>query len=378
MTPNWWWVISAVLGGAAIAHGATSRAWQKRTRKLVAEYESQLAQERECTTTWAKVGACANQLFPVFIGQLKSVVKETEAAAAGLIERFQGIARRAREQAHEASTLLHMGEGTGDGQVSVAGILQEVKLTMDLFVQQVMSTSRITMNAVTVMEQAVETTTRISQVVEEVEFIADQTRLLALNAAIEAARAGEHGRGFAVVADEVTKLANRSGQAAIQIRALATEVKNTTQSAMKELHGLAALDLSETISAQKRVVEMTHVMAAKNEALAENVTESTQRAEELGKDIGQIVMSMQFQDITRQKIEHVYGPLEKLRGPMQALEQRKNGDEFPVEILDELKHLENCYTMESERVAMKAAQGGAVQEEVGTTAGASEDNVTLF
>lgn len=58
------------------------------------------------------------------------------------------------------------------------------------------------------IEELVDMTNKINEIVKGVDAIADQTNLLALNASIEAARAGEHGRGFAVVAEEIRKLAD--------------------------------------------------------------------------------------------------------------------------------------------------------------------------
>jgi methyl-accepting chemotaxis protein len=94
-----------------------------------------------------------------------------------------------------------------------------------------------------------------------IDEIARQTNLLALNAAVEAARAGEAGRGFAVVASEVRSLAQRSSQAAKDIKDLITSSSGQVQQGV-ELVNRAGASLTEIVDSIKKVAEIVSAIAA--------------------------------------------------------------------------------------------------------------------
>jgi methyl-accepting chemotaxis protein len=379
MSAGWWWVIVGVLAGGGLATSLLWRVWHWRLESERAQAQAEQSKLEARCRAWEEFAGDALPILPILVEQLKAVVSQTESAALELCGRFRRISERAKEQADQASRLVSESVHDQEGNtVTVETILQEIDLTLNQFVQDVRKTARVTMGVVAVMDEVDTNTKAVAGILGEVEFIADQTRLLALNAAIEAARAGEYGRGFSVVADEIAKLANRSGIAVTNIRKLITTVQDSMGRASKELAALASVDVSETLAAKARVEERTRAVIRRNADLHAKIQLADGRASELVHDISQVVMSMQFQDMTRQKIEHVTASLARVHDCMKHLADPKE-ELTPLfrETLQELRALEQTYTMESERAVARAVRNRGAPETVGAGV-APSNHVTLF
>ncbi|KRA04740.1 methyl-accepting chemotaxis protein [Acidovorax sp. Root568] len=138
--------------------------------------------------------------------------------------------------------------------------------------QLAMSASTVAVQGGDVVAEVVDTmkgindsSRKIADIISVIDGIAFQTNILALNAAVEAARAGEQGRGFAVVAGEVRSLAQRSAEAAKEIKGLiGTSVERVERGTA--LVDKAGATMTEVVSAIRRVTDiMGEISAASSE-----------------------------------------------------------------------------------------------------------------
>lgn len=127
--------------------------------------------------------------------------------------------------------------------------------------QTATKTGQLTGKVVDTMTRITQSSQKIAAIISVIDGIAFQTNILALNAAVEAARAGEQGRGFSVVATEVRELAQRSADAAKEIKSLIDEsVEWVTLGA--DLVNHAGTTINELVVSVKQVTKLMQEIAA--------------------------------------------------------------------------------------------------------------------
>ncbi|RVT49297.1 methyl-accepting chemotaxis protein [Rubrivivax albus] len=149
---------------------------------------------------------------------------------------------------------------------------------------------------------------RIADIIGTIDGIAFQTNILALNAAVEAARAGEQGRGFAVVAGEVRTLAQRSAQAAREIKSLITDSVERVESG-SVLADQAGATMSEVVSAIRRVTDIVGEISSAS-------AEQSQGVSQVGDAVSQMDQATQQNAAL---VEESAAAAESLRQQAQAL-----------------------------------------------------------
>ena len=128
-------------------------------------------------------------------------------------------------------------------------------------------------DTISAMEAIESSSKQISQIISVIDDIAFQTNLLALNAGVEAARAGDAGRGFAVVAQEVRALAQRSSDAAKEIKTLITASSRHVETGV-DLVGRAGTALHEIVDRVDAINTLIASIAASSKEQADSLSEA--------------------------------------------------------------------------------------------------------
>ena len=315
----WGIVLGSLLAGGA----ALTFAWLNQ-RRIVTEIQraSDAADEVALGHLDRVLSARDNDEVGHLMDALGRMVHELSGSINTVKQAAQSIGTASIEIASGNQDLSQRTENTASSLQETASSMVQLTTTVRNTADAARSADSLASNAAdsarrggSVMEQVVANMSeidvasrKINEIIGVIDGIAFQTNILALNAAVEAARAGEQGRGFAVVAGEVRSLAQRSAQAAREIKNLIGASTERVEVGAR-LVGEAGASMRDIVSGVERVTQI--------------ISEITRAAEQESNGIGQVNIAVgELDQMTQQNaalVEQSAAAAESLKHQAQTL-----------------------------------------------------------
>jgi len=235
------------------------------TRRMTVESNDEIGQ---LASAFNRFVTSLSELVRQLRASSESIATGSSQIAVGNLDLSQRTEEQASNLQQTAASMEQLTETVrrnADNAVSASGIVASAA-------DSAAHGGEVVRDVVRTMAQITDSSRRIADIVGVVDGIAFQTNILALNAAVEAARAGEQGRGFAVVAGEVRSLAQRSAEAAREIKSLiATSVENVESGASRVADAGRAMDaiVDQVAKAKSLVGEISQVSQDQSQGIGQ-------------------------------------------------------------------------------------------------------------
>lgn len=254
------------------------------------------------------------------IDEVKGTGRLVEEKISEIAARFQNLATNAGRQGEQIQEVIALSaEIEIDGEfLKLVEVPEVMEGVLEDIIGTVLQMSKQGLQIVYSLDDVVKEVSGVEKTISGIEAINRQTAILALNARIEAARAGEAGRGFSVVAEEIRALSKKIDGMADEIRTQMRRTHDGVTEGHKKLLKLASLDMSGHLIAKERLQKVLTAMISQSNNLSEVLSSSGEMSDQISRDVGALVVDMQFQDRAQQQLESVTDTLNILSDAFQA------------------------------------------------------------
>jgi len=241
------------------------------------------------------------------ISSLYVLTKETEDQFLSIGSRLNDFYNRSGDTSSLASSLL--GSMTGDEITETTKSLEDILVRMSAYLGQ---TDAAFNDSLSLLKDVQTTIHAIGEPLESFKKIVKKLKILSISTKIESAQLNTDNGGFITLADDVEKLSlliHEKCKSIIDSSAMLNSIIGQTSSRM---HSMDAKQQAQVGNIFQGIQSSLSTLTAKHERSAKAAEEISERLAAISQNIGQVVMGMQFHDITRQQLEHVAAVLESL------------------------------------------------------------------